>query len=351
MNDLQVKLLEDVLNGVSDVALFLDQDRTIRAANAAAWRVFGQDVQDQNFVLAIRSPEVLGLITQCVRQGGSVQETLPLDGALTGTFKVTISAVQEAGVVLSFADLSHIRAAEQIRSDFVANVSHELRSPLTSISGFIETLQGPAQNDEVARSKFLDLMRQEAGRMDRLIGDLLSLSKVEGDSRVRPKAEVNIVDLASRVKAMLSHQASERNSEIDLHSAAKEMLVVGDDDQLMQVLRNLTENAIKYGAPGAPVRIELEQMDSAPGVMGGVLSIAVKDQGPGIDRRHLPRLTERFYRVDDGRAREKGGTGLGLAIVKHIVQRHRGRLLIESAIGEGSTFTVLLPLAAPTQAA
>ena len=343
MSHLQPKFVENVLNGVSDIALYLDRDRIIRAANIAAWQVFDPSVLNQNFVQAMRRPEVLRLISQCLSEGGRTQEVLSLDGAMNGVFRVTVSAVDEAGVVLSFADLTDIRAAERIRSDFVANVSHELRSPLTTITGFIETLQGPAQNDDAARARFLDLMRQEAGRMDRLIGDLLSLSKVEGVSRVRPGAIVDLSELLLRVTAMLSHQAAERDVTIDVVGGEDRITINGDDDQLMQVFRNLVENAIKYGAEGGVVTIEAKRLARAAGISGSALSIAVVDQGQGIARHHIPRLTERFYRVDDGRSREKGGTGLGLAIVKHIVQRHRGRLLIDSEIGQGSTFTVLLP--------
>ncbi len=343
MTDIPTPLIEDLLNGVADAAFFLDQSRVVRAGNAAAWRVFGKSALDRDFVQAVRQPDVLQLIIRCVEQGGQAQENLSLDGALRGVFRVTASAVGDTGVVLSFADLSDIRAAEQIRSDFVANVSHELRSPLTTISGFIETLQGPAKDDEAARDRFLDLMRNEAERMDRLIGDLLSLSKVEGDARVRPRERVDLTDLVLRVKAMLTQQASERDIALNLRSQVDNAAIEGDDDQLTQVFRNLVENAIKYGAPGGVVTIEISRLARAAGIQGAALSVAVKDQGAGIAKHHLPRLTERFYRVDDGRSRARGGTGLGLAIVKHIVQRHRGRLLIDSVEGQGSTFTVLLP--------
>ena len=343
MTDLPPHRLEDILNGVADIALFLDRSRKILAANAAAWRAFGAGVLNQNLVQAIRQPEVLRLIGRCQQDGGQAQDVLSLDGALKGVFRVTVSAVGDAGLVLSFADLTDIHAAERMRSDFVANVSHELRSPLTTISGFIETLQGPAQNDAAARVRFLNVMKKEAERMDRLIGDLLSLSRVEGDSRVRPRAKVDVAELILRVKATLSHQAAARSVAINLRAGSHAALVEGDEDQLTQVFSNLVENAIKYGVEGGVVTVEITRLPKAAGIFGGALSIAVKDQGAGIAKSHIPRLTERFYRVDDGRSREKGGTGLGLAIVKHIVQRHRGRLLIDSVVGEGSTFTVILP--------
>ena len=346
MTDIPAPLLENILNGVADPAFFLNRSRMVRAANGAAWRAFGKIALNQDFVMAMRQPEVLRLIADCIERGEQAQEILTLEGALRGVYRVTASSVGTAGAVISFSDLTDIHAAERMRSDFVANVSHELRSPLTTITGFIETLQGPARDDADARIRFLQLMGQEAGRMQRLIDDLLSLSKVEGDARVRPRAEVDPADLVSQVIAMLSHRASSNDITIDMRPAAVGRKVEGDDDQLSQVFRNLIENAVKYGAADGAVTVEIDRMPQAPGLQGPALSIAVKDEGPGIPRQHLPRLTERFYRVDDGRSRDKGGTGLGLAIVKHIVQRHRGRLLIDSKTNQGSTFTVLLPEAA-----
>jgi len=343
MTALPTPQLEDILNGVADAAFFLDRGRIVRAANAAAWRAFGRVALNQDFVKAMRRPEVLRLIDECLTDGGQAQEVLTLDGTLRGVFRVTVSSVETAGIVISFSDLTDIQAAERMRSDFVANVSHELRSPLTTISGFIETLQGPARNDDTARARFLDLMSQEAGRMERLIDDLLSLSKVEGDTRVRPRAKIDLPDLMSRVIAMLSHHAAERDVTVKMRDAPAGLFVTGDEDQLTQVFRNLIENAVKYGDAGGAVSVAIDRLPSAAGIQGAAASIAISDQGPGIAKHHLPRLTERFYRVDDGRSRDKGGTGLGLAIVKHIIQRHRGRMLIDSTEGKGSTFTVLLP--------
>ena len=343
MIDASQKTLEDFLNGFSNVAFFLDNRRIIQAANTPAQATFGQDTTGQNFVAIMRRPEVLRLIDNCLTHGQQAQELLALDGVLRGDFQVTASRVGESEVVISFADQTDIRAAERMRSDFVANVSHELRSPLTSISGFIETLQGPAKDDEQAQIRFLDLMKQEAGRMDRLIGDLLSLSKVESDAHVLPRSSVELGDLVTRVIAVLTQPAAKAGVVVEVKTQDVLFQVQGDEDQLIQVFRNLIENAVKYGGDGGIVSVSLDQLPNAPGIRGKAVSVAVSDQGEGFARRHLPRLTERFYRVDDGRAREKGGTGLGLAIVKHIVQRHRGRLLIDSIEGKGSTFTVLLP--------
>ncbi len=343
MIDASQKTLEDFLNGFSNVAFFLDNRRIIQAANTPAQATFGQDTTGQNFVAIMRRPEVLRLIDDCLTNRRHAQELMALDSVLRGDFQVRASSVGESGMVVSFADQTDIRAAERMRSDFVANVSHELRSPLTSISGFIETLQGPAKDDEQAQKRFLELMKQEAGRMDRLIGDLLSLSKVESDAHVQPRSSVNIGELVTRVIAVLAQPVAKAKVNVEVTTSDTPLLVQGDEDQLNQVFLNLIENAVKYGGEGGIVSISLDQLPNAPSFRGSAVSVAVTDQGEGIARRHLPRLTERFYRVDDGRSREKGGTGLGLAIVKHIVQRHRGRLLIDSVEGEGSTFTVLLP--------
>ncbi|MEM7268287.1 MAG: ATP-binding protein [Pseudomonadota bacterium] len=338
----------EILDGFSDAAFMVDPARKLLAANQSARRVFGVEPTGQDFVRVMRRPEVLSLIDRVLRGEARAQDVMRLDSALRGTFRVTVARVQDEGAIISFADLSPLREAEQMRSDFVANVSHELRSPLTALSGFIETLKGPASSDPSAQGRFLDLMEREAARMNRLIADLLSLSRVEVEARVRPTAPVDIKSVVSRVIATLSLQAERETVHIELDAPSAAITIEGDEDQLMQVFQNLIENAIKYGGSGKIVSVAIRQRPSAPGMRGAVASIEVADEGPGVPPEHVPRLTERFYRVDAGRSRDKGGTGLGLAIVKHIVQRHRGRLLIESEPGAGATFTVLLPVAGAT---
>jgi two-component system phosphate regulon sensor histidine kinase PhoR len=229
-----------------------------------------------------------------------------------------------------------------MRRDFVANVSHELRTPLTALLGFIETLQGAARNDPAARERFLGIMAAEAGRMNRLVADLLHLSRVESEERIRPQDSTDIAGLIRSVAATMKSMAEAGRVTIRLVGVQSEQMVRADRDQMTQVLTNLIENAVKYGSPpGAEVLVDLR---SEMGPRGPQLRLLVQDQGEGIDEIHLPRLTERFYRVDGHRSREKGGTGLGLAIVKHIVNRHRGRLVIASEKGKGSRFEVVLPL-------
>lgn len=342
---MKADFLAAVLNGFSDAAFILNAERKLVAANAAAERAFGVIPPGQDFVRVMRRPEVLRLIEACKDGEERMEDVLTLDSALRGVFRVTVSRIKDEGVVISFADLSHIREAEKMRSDFIANVSHELRSPLTALTGFIETLSGPAASDPKAQQRFLALMEREAARMDRLIADLLSLSKVEVDARVKPQDRIDLNSVIDRVAATLAHRAAKNDVMLDIEAPGPPLITIGDEDQLTQVFQNLIENALKYGGSGGAVTVTMRAKPSAPGMPGKVICIDVRDEGPGIAREHLPRLTERFYRVDPGRSRDQGGTGLGLAIVKHIVQRHRGRLLIDSAPGQGATFTVLLPVA------
>src|SRR5579871_5286883 len=248
-------------------------------------------------------------------------------------------------------DLTAIKRTEQMRADFVANASHELRTPLAAVSGFIDTLKGHARDDTQARDRFLDIMSVEAGRMRRLIEDLLSLTRIELNEHVRPSGVVSLEAIVREASAALMPLAQIDNITVEVSAAPALPLVIGERDELIQLFQNLIHNAIKYGKAGGHVWVTLT---TAPGPggrgAGSMVSAVVRDDGEGIASDAVPRLTERFYRVDVKRSREKGGTGLGLAIVKHIVNRHQGRLTIESRAGEGSSFTVLLPSAPPESA-
>lgn len=244
-------------------------------------------------------------------------------------------------VVLTLHDETNQQRLERMRVDFVANASHELRTPLASLSGFIETLQGPAKNDTVARQRFLEIMRLQAVRMSRLIDDLLSLSRIELNAHVRPSTTLDVRPVVAQTLDALGPLAKENGVTLVVSLPNEPQRVRGERDELYRVVENLVENAIKYGAPGGEVRVKVSREPPKEGVPETV-AIMVSDDGPGIPDEHLPRLTERFYRVDTVSSREKGGTGLGLAIVKHILARHRGRLSIESKVGEGSIFTARL---------
>jgi two-component system phosphate regulon sensor histidine kinase PhoR len=229
-----------------------------------------------------------------------------------------------------------------MRADFVANASHELRTPLAALTGFIDTLLGPARDDVAARARFLAIMKTQANRMARLIDDLLSLSRVELIEHMHPESPVDLVPIVRQVVDGLQTLATDRNVEVNVTPPEKPVLVAGDRDELTRVFENLTENALKYGASGKRVDIGFAQDAARDGSAEALVTI--RDYGPGIAAEHIPRLTERFYRVDVKQSRAEGGTGLGLALVKHILIRHRGRLVIESEAGKGATFTARLPL-------
>jgi two-component system phosphate regulon sensor histidine kinase PhoR len=246
-------------------------------------------------------------------------------------------------MLMTFHDQTPLRRVEEMRADFVANASHELRTPLAALSGFIDTLQGPAKDDAKARERFLSIMHAQATRMARLIDDLLSLSRVELSAHVRPDTMVDIVPIIRQVTDGLEPLASERQVEVEIDLPQTSLMIAGDREELLRLFENLIENALKYGASGGRVIVSLGQAVSGDGTPE--VRVMVRDFGPGIAPEHLPRLTERFYRVDVGDSRSQGGTGLGLSLVKHIVNRHRGRLLIESVPKNGATFTACFPQA------
>ena len=329
-----------LVDGLPMPAMLVADGTRVAACNTQAMALLGQGIVGRNPAMAVRAPAVLEAVTDAARGGGphKVRMTQRRDGQ-DQVFQVTISAQGKGLVLCVFRDVSEEEKAGEMRRDFVANVSHELRTPLTALMGFIETLRHAARDDAAARDMFLGIMEQEAGRMNRLVRDLLQLSQVEANERVRPRDTVAIRPLLEGVISSLRSVAEKTGDTVVLLGDGA--TVPGDADQLTQVFTNLVENALKYGALGQEVRVTLTLEET---VRGPAVRVEVADQGEGIDPVHLPRLTERFYRVDSHRSREMGGTGLGLAIVKHIVSRHRGWLKIESEPGEGSRFSVILPL-------
>lgn len=333
-----------LLNGVPMPLLIVGSDQLICEANPPAQALFAATsgaLVGRHHGLLFRAPDLLSAIERALRreEAGVVRLVSPRAGQ-DRVHEVTVTPLGD-GVLLAFADLTEAEEMDRMRRDFVANVSHELRTPLTAISGFIETLRGAAKDDAEARARFLTIMSAEAERMNRLVRDLLHLSRVEAEERIRPETRVDLAAIARSVVDSLQPLARSGDVRLHLTGAEGETMLRADSDQMVQVLTNLTENAIKYGSPvGSTVTVALSREQ---GPRGPLVRITVRDQGAGIDARHIPRLTERFYRVDSHRSREKGGTGLGLAIVKHIVQRHRGRLMIESETGNGSEFSILLP--------
>lgn len=344
---MESQLVMSVLEGMPWPALLIDQGDRIVAANPLAKDLLGSAIEGRHYVLTLRQPGLLDAIEGTLRHRQPGQARHVITGPSREiTYRVQISPVTgegQQGALCVFEDITDLEQTTQIRRDFVANVSHELRTPLTALLGFIETLRGAARDDPTARERFLGIMEREAGRMNRLVRDLLHLSRVESEERVRPTELVDVSALISMAVTALKPMADAANVGVRVIGETSLVKVPADPDQLTQVFHNLIENAIKYGTPGKLVTIAVARDPREVSLRAPAVRIEVMDQGEGIDSIHLPRLTERFYRVDSHRSREKGGTGLGLAIVKHIVNRHRGRFRIESEIGKGSVFTVILP--------
>jgi two-component system phosphate regulon sensor histidine kinase PhoR len=316
-------------------------DERISGTNAAAQTLLGAGITGRHHAFVLRQPDVLSAISAALRGRLLAEARHVILGLSHEVIHRVTAAPVGRGVLCTFEDLSDREQMDAMRRDFVANVSHELRTPLTSVLGFIETLRGPAREDAAARDRFLAIMQTESERMVRLVRDLLHLSKVEAQERQRPTERHDVARLIHSAAQSLRPLADASKVRLVMTGLDHPVEIFADPDQITQVATNLIENAIKYGGTGKEVHITLTH---ETGQRGPKVRLAVKDQGEGIESFHLPRLAERFYRIDGHRSREKGGTGLGLAIVKHIAQRHRGRLVIDSVPGQGSTFSVLLPV-------
>ena len=338
-------------------ALALDQSTGVLAHNSRARELFPRLEDGLRLHQVSRHPELLGAAQRATAQGTAqtieMTELAPRGRRLRVTLAPfnagwTASEIErpQSGyvVLLQFRDLSENDRLAQLRSDFIANASHELRTPLASIKGFIETLQGPASADASARHKFLTIMDGQAARMARILDDLLSLSRIEMREHMPVSGDVDVAELLIETVEEIEPIARDAKISLSFQAAPGSSRVRGDRDELVQVFQNLIQNAIKYGKEGGKVDVLLTHAPLQSGKPGR-LHVSVSDDGPGIAADHLPRLTERFYRVDTATSRERGGTGLGLAIVKHILNRHRGELKIVSTLGKGSTFTVVLDAA------
>jgi len=347
---------QDILDSLPDPFFLLDRRRRVVSANAAARALFELErgLTGRDLAGVIRDPKVLEAADVALAQNRKTEAQFTLPAPVEHTFGaliVPLSATAQDGTALIVAlhDQTERLKMDRMRADFVANASHELRTPLASVLGFIETLQGPAKDDPAAREKFLEIMLKQANRMTRLIDDLLSLSRIELREHTRPTEAVDIGGLLHNTVELLDRQIKERRVALTYNVKAGLPAVLGDANELSQVFHNLIINAVKYGGEQGRVDLTAEMSDTRPPSMPGrgpCLKISVRDYGEGIAREHIPRLTERFYRVDNARSRELGGTGLGLAIVKHITNRHRGALVVDSDVGRGATFTVYLPAVA-----
>lgn len=342
--DTGMKMMADAL---PDPCVIADPRGRVRYMNRVAVDRLGNVRPGDPLSFRLRAPAFLEALDRVITSGQPERigwsERVPTERWLEAHVLPLVTPSANAGtergpdfLLVLVRDLSEQRRLDTMRADFVANASHELRTPLAALTGFIETLQGPARDDAVARARFLGIMQEQARRMRRLIDDLLSLSRIEMRAHVAPRDPVDLADVARTVVATLEGLAGELGVTIGLEADPVPVVVAGDRDELVQVAQNLVENALKYGAAGKRVEIRVTRSD------GRAAILSVRDFGPGIPAEHLPRLTERFYRVDVAQSRARQGTGLGLAIVKHILTRHRGRLQIESRPGEGALFSVRL---------
>jgi two-component system phosphate regulon sensor histidine kinase PhoR len=341
--------MKTVADALDEPCILVDADEVVRYVNREATTRYGAVRPGDPLAFRLRVPvlhEALDRVVALDRpETVEWQEKIPTERWLRAHLAPVRRPDVARGddrrpdfVLIRLEDLTESRRVERMRADFVANASHELRTPLAAVTGFIETLQGPARNDAVAREKFLAIMAEQAGRMKRLIDDLLSLSRIEMRAHLKPEGEVDLAALVHQVADLARADADGAGVELRLVGCDAPVVVTGDRDELVQVATNFVENALKYGASGKRVDLSLTRA-------GRWVTFAVRDYGQGIDPDHLPRLTERFYRAHAETSREKRGTGLGLAIVKHIVTRHGGRLDIESRPGEGAAFSVRLPAA------
>jgi two-component system phosphate regulon sensor histidine kinase PhoR len=353
LQPINTEVVRAIVTGFPDPVIVLDRAGRILHFNGPAAELApalraGEPVQS-----SLRSPEVIAALRGALVSSRPQRVEFVHHDTVDHWMELIIVPIavptgfggRESCMLMVFHDQTPLRRVEELRADFVANASHELRTPLAALSGFIDTLQGSARDDANARDRFLAIMRAQATRMARLIDDLLSLSRIELSAHVRPETPVDLPPIVRQVVDGLESLARERGVAIDLVLPEAPVMVRGDRDELLRLFENLIENGLKYGASGGKIDVAMVSGEAADGTPE--VRATVRDYGPGIAPEHLPRLTERFYRVDVGDSRAQGGTGLGLSLVKHILNRHRGRLVIESAPGKGATFTVILPAAKP----
>ena len=340
-----IRFTDSFVETVNTRILVIDNRSYVISSNKAAVDLLGNDFKDRHFYVAIRQPAIINLFENV--SGSNEIQKENFYKTVTGvdrTYEVTANYSKELKIVsLSFDDVTDAVQANQMRRDFVANVSHELKSPLTSILGFTETLSGVIESNPSKAKQFLSVMERESLRMSSLIDDLLGLSRVEAAEKQLPTEQVNLGNIMREVMEILTATAAKKNISIEYVQEASDPLIIGDYSQVVQVFTNLLQNAIKYGGDGNKINVIMNSIEYHKALLTTGYKVSVEDTGIGIEEHHLARLTERFYRVDDHRSRNEGGTGLGLSIVKHIMARHNGRLLVESDPGDGSVFSVIFP--------
>ncbi len=345
---------EILVDTLPDILIMINDEKKVVRTNRAARAIFGQNLAGQLLKDVIPNPYLIDAITSVIQDLKGREIEFRIEDPVVRDFLAIIERfpVPTAGgisTVITMNDITELKSVEQMRADFVANASHELRTPLASIKGFVETLLGPARDDEVAREEFLKIMLDQADRMQQLIGDLLSLSKIEMNAHSIPTEQADLGHIVRKEVEHHKRAAGVKNQRLNLQIQENLPPVKGETNELAQVVHNLVSNAIKYGHADSDVAITVKITTELPQDMNmrnlsRVVMLSVKDQGDGIPKQHLPRLMERFYRVDSARTRQVGGTGLGLAIVKGIVTRHRSAITVDSVVGEGTQFSVYLPI-------
>ena len=343
----------EILDHLPNPVVMVNRQRVVTGFNRAANGLFHNLETGRDLTRFIRDPILLDAFDDVANNRETMKHAeFVLASDAHRHFDVLTArlpaAAGDRNFVLTFSDLTELRKLEQMRADFATDAGHELRTPLSVLLGFIETLEGPAKDDPDALNQFLPVMRDQAQRMQHLIEDLLSLARIELNEHTPPSENCNVGKIIGKVAESLAMKAQDKGMNIRVTSTLDDTDMVGEEKELTQVFVNLVENAIKYGHTNSDVEVSISLAQNPPGALARfrhdrIMAVAIRDHSDGIAREHLPRLTERFYRVDTARSRAVGGTGLGLAIVKHLVQRHRGTMQIESEQGVGSVFTVYLP--------
>lgn len=349
----QIAFQDTLFESLPDPLFLISHQRRITRANPAARVIFGRSLESRDLAGVLRNPPLLEAVEQVLHGARGVDVEFTISSPVEREFRALVEPLPRAGgeppgALVTLHDITALKRMEQMRADFIANASHELRTPLSALLGFIETLRGPARDDTEARERFLGIMQEQASRMSRLVADLLNLSRIELNEHTPPQGKAEIPAILGRVAEGLMLQARQRRMSIELDIADDLPAVEGQEDELAQIFQNLMDNALKYGKEGTPIEVGAHVTSQLPAGLAvrasRAVMVSVRDHGEGIAREHLPRLTERFFRVDTARSRRMGGTGLGLAIVKHLVNRHRGLLTVDSTLGAGTVFSVYLPL-------
>lgn len=345
---------EILVDTLPDILIMINDNKQIVRTNRAARAIFGQNLAQKSLREVIDNDTLIDAVNSVIHdlKGREIEfrtEEPVLRDFLAVIERFPVPSAGGISTVITMNDITELKSVEQMRADFVANASHEIRTPLASIKGFIETLMGPAKDDEAARVEFLGIMLEQADRMQQLINDLLSLSKIEMNANSIPTDSVDLAKVVRKQTQHFQRPSDDKKMRImlDLHDNLPS--IKGDSNELAQVVHNLIGNAIKYGSANSDIQIRARVTTDLPSDIrmrnqARMVMLSVRDQGEGIPKQHLPRLMERFYRVDSARTRQVGGTGLGLAIVKGIITRHRGAITVDSIVGEGTTFSVYLPI-------